>query len=182
MCTCPKNTSARTGHRRPLPDEMLAYAASDTRHLHELADLLTERLDALGRRSWAQEESSPHGDVSVECRRRTSIRSPRSRACEISNSVTWPLSVRLGSGEMRSPATRDRAPFRVAGDSGAPGRLYVSGHGTFQPSRAYMAFRPSSRSGRARRLLDRLEQTDRLDDSELVGYPRGPAGPRRPST
>ncbi len=44
--------------RRPLPDEMLDYAASDTRHLHELADLLTERLDAVGRRSWAEEESA----------------------------------------------------------------------------------------------------------------------------
>ena len=44
--------------QRPLPDEMLDYAASDTQHLHELADLLAEGLDAVGRRSWAEEESA----------------------------------------------------------------------------------------------------------------------------
>ena len=36
----------------------------------------------------------------------------------------------------------------------------------------------AERSGKE--LLDRLERTDRLDDSELVGYPHGPTGPRRP--
>jgi ribonuclease D len=44
--------------RRPLTPEMVAYAALDTRHLAELASLLTERLDALGRRAWAEEEFS----------------------------------------------------------------------------------------------------------------------------
>ncbi len=44
--------------KRPLSEEMLAYAASDTQHLHALADLLRERLDAMGRLAWAQEESS----------------------------------------------------------------------------------------------------------------------------
>ncbi|MCH7890959.1 MAG: sigma 54-interacting transcriptional regulator, partial [Gemmatimonadetes bacterium] len=37
---------------------MLDYAVSDTRHLHELADILIERLEAVGRRSWAEEEST----------------------------------------------------------------------------------------------------------------------------
>jgi ribonuclease D len=41
---------------RPLPDEMRAYAAMDTRHLEELAGLLQEELERLGRSSWAAEE------------------------------------------------------------------------------------------------------------------------------
>jgi ribonuclease D len=74
---------------------------------------------------------------------------------------------------------RDRAPFRVAGDSALlevvherpqniPALGRVSG---FSPQLA-------ERSGKE--LLHRLEQIDILDDSELVGYPRAPAGPRRP--
>ncbi len=42
--------------RRPLPEEMIRYAAEDTRHLHRLAALLEERLHQLGRHEWAAEE------------------------------------------------------------------------------------------------------------------------------
>lgn len=41
---------------RPLTTEMLEYAASDTRHLPTLRDVLAERLAALGRLEWADEE------------------------------------------------------------------------------------------------------------------------------
>jgi len=42
--------------RRPLTPEMLAYAASDTRYLPALRDLLQQRLVEQGRWSWAEEE------------------------------------------------------------------------------------------------------------------------------
>jgi ribonuclease D len=42
--------------RRPLPPAMLAYAVADTRHLLDLRVTLAARLDALGRRAWAEEE------------------------------------------------------------------------------------------------------------------------------
>jgi len=41
---------------RPLSPEMLEYAASDTRHLPELRDILKDRLEAQGRLAWAEEE------------------------------------------------------------------------------------------------------------------------------
>ena len=41
---------------RPLSDEMLAYAASDTRYLPELRDIMARQLEARGRMGWAQEE------------------------------------------------------------------------------------------------------------------------------
>jgi ribonuclease D len=41
---------------RPLPPEMLAYAAADTRHLLELRDALERRLRELGRLAWVEEE------------------------------------------------------------------------------------------------------------------------------
>jgi ribonuclease D len=42
--------------RRPLPPEMLEYAATDTRHLLALRERLRARLQALGRLAWAEEE------------------------------------------------------------------------------------------------------------------------------
>lgn len=44
--------------QRPLPAEMVRYAAEDTCHLHGLVALFEERLVALGRMSWATEEFS----------------------------------------------------------------------------------------------------------------------------
>lgn len=42
---------------RPLPREMLDYAASDTLYLLKLADILRNRLTTLGRLNWVMEES-----------------------------------------------------------------------------------------------------------------------------
>jgi ribonuclease D len=42
--------------RRPLTPAMVAYAVLDTRHLEELAAILTDRLVELGRLAWAEEE------------------------------------------------------------------------------------------------------------------------------
>jgi ribonuclease D len=43
---------------RPLSSAMLAYAATDTRHLPDLRDALHEQLSARGRLAWAEEEFS----------------------------------------------------------------------------------------------------------------------------
>jgi len=42
--------------QRPLPVEMVRYAAEDTRHLHRLVALFEERLVEMGRMSWCTEE------------------------------------------------------------------------------------------------------------------------------
>ena len=42
--------------RRPLSDAQLAYAADDVRHLFELQDALTGKLEALGRMDWLRED------------------------------------------------------------------------------------------------------------------------------
>ena len=75
--------------------------------------------------------------------------------------------------------TRDRAPFRVAGD---PTLLEVVRERPRDVSALALVsgFSPQLAERSGRKLLDRLDQTDRLDESELVGYPRGPTGPRRP--
>ncbi len=42
--------------QRPLPAEMVRYAAEDTCHLHRLVEIFEERLEKLGRMSWCTEE------------------------------------------------------------------------------------------------------------------------------
>ncbi len=42
--------------KRPLSAGMIEYAAGDTRYLAELVDILEEKLESLGRRSWVAEE------------------------------------------------------------------------------------------------------------------------------
>jgi len=49
--------------RRPLSDDMLRYAATDTKHLLTLRDLLADKLAASGRTSWAAEEFALLEDV-----------------------------------------------------------------------------------------------------------------------
>ena len=49
--------------KRPLTPEMVAYAANDTRYLHKLKDLLTTRLESLGRMGWVREECALLEDV-----------------------------------------------------------------------------------------------------------------------
>lgn len=44
--------------RRPLPTEMLEYAAEDVEFLLEACDILSERLTKLGRLAWADEDSA----------------------------------------------------------------------------------------------------------------------------
>ena len=41
---------------RPLGEDAIAYAATDVAHLHDLYDVLTAKLDARGRRQWAEDE------------------------------------------------------------------------------------------------------------------------------
>ena len=43
---------------RPLPEDMLFYAAEDIRYLHELAGIIEKRLEEKGRLAWALEEFS----------------------------------------------------------------------------------------------------------------------------
>ena len=163
--------------KRPLPAEMLNYAASDTRHLHELADLLTERLEAVGRRSWAEEETTLmealrwNHDAEVD---------PVTKIKGVSKLDLRQVALVREAWLWRDEIARarDRAPFRVAGDP-----VLLEAVSERPPDISALArisgFSPQLADRSGRELLDRLERIDRLDDSELVGYPRGPAGPRR---
>ena len=54
--TLDKKFQRKDWSRRPLPQDMISYAAKDARYLLPLAQKLTSELEALGRVEWVQEE------------------------------------------------------------------------------------------------------------------------------
>jgi ribonuclease D len=51
----PKSSQKANWARRPLSPQMLDYAVNDTRHLHRLAEIFEEQLNALGRWAWFEQ-------------------------------------------------------------------------------------------------------------------------------
>lgn len=155
--------------RRPLPEDMLEYAAADTRHLHELADLLRERLEEKGRLEWAREEflelegvrweDGPEEDPVVRVKAARDM-TPR-EVTALREALAW---------RDRVAKEQDRAPFRIAGDG---------------PLVATVRARPTSvdeladvqgLNGRLARsegeaLLERLGRVDSLPDDRLEPFP-----------
>jgi len=103
--------------RRPLTDEMVDYAANDTRYLLLLRDLLSERLAELGRLDWAREEfallehrrwSPPANDEAGFLRIKGAKALPRRSLAVLSELYDWRES---------TASSLDRAPFRILGNA-----------------------------------------------------------------
>lgn len=164
---------------RPLPDEMLEYAASDTRHLVQLAGLLRDRLSELGRLEWAQEEfrqlqgvrwdGDEGEDPVVKVRGARDL--PLRQLAALREALAW---------RDRLARDRDRAPFRVAGD---PALLEAarSRPRTVEELARVPGMNPGLARAEGPDLLSRFDRVDALPPSELVPYPRrGGDGRGRP--
>ena len=68
----PKHGQRSDWSRRPLPADLLEYAANDTRYLEPLVDLLTGELEKLDRRDWHREACARM----VEASKHTNSRDP----------------------------------------------------------------------------------------------------------
>jgi ribonuclease D len=51
--------------RRPLSDEQLAYAIEDVCYMHEVRDVLRDRIEEIGRSAWLAEELATYDDPSL---------------------------------------------------------------------------------------------------------------------
>ncbi len=165
--------------QRPLSTEMLEYAASDTQYLHALADLLGERLETLGRLAWAEEESTLMESIrwSEDGKTDPVTRVKKARYLDLRD-VALLREAWLWRDEIARK--RDRAPFRVAADPVLL-EIVATRPGDVAALAATSGFSPqlAERSGKA--LLTRLEQVDRMEDADLLGYPRtARSGPGRP--
>jgi len=102
--------------RRPLPAEMIAYAASDTAHLISLRDVLEARLAERGRLAWAREEFDRA--VSVRWTGADSKPDPHLRlkgAKQLGPRERFAL-LRLFEWREEEARRRDRPPFRIVGN------------------------------------------------------------------
>jgi ribonuclease D len=156
---------------RPLPGEMLEYAAGDTVHLHRLSTILRDLLEERGRLSWADEEFRRLEEVRWE--EPEEDRDPVlrvKRAWELGLRPVARLREALLWRDAQARA-RDRAPFRVAGD---PALVAVAlENPTTQDALARVAgFPPAlARSSAGQQLLERLAAVNALPDADLVPHP-----------
>jgi ribonuclease D len=165
--------------QRPLPRDMLEYAASDTRHLLELSDVLRRRLVELGRLDWAEEEfraleqvhwEDADEDPVVKVRGSRDL-GPRELEA-LREALVW---------RDRVAKARDRAPFRVAGDQ--PLLDVVRRRPRSVGELAQLGgINPGLARSEGEALLQGLERVERLPVSQLTPYPpRRPNGRGRPT-
>jgi ribonuclease D len=165
--------------RRPLPADMLEYAAADTRHLHELADLLRGRLIQAGRLEWALEECRAleetrweGGEDEDPVARVRGARDLTPRECAaLREALAW---------RDELARERDRAPFRIAGDP-ALLEAVVKRPRTPDELAEVKGLSPALAKQAGQELIDRFDRVAALPERELVPYPRRPrGGPGRP--
>ena len=167
---------------RPLTDGMLAYAASDTRYLCRLTDMLQEELVEAGRAEWAEEEYLALEEVGDEVDQVSEPDDPIARvkgardltprqATALRTAILWRDEI---------ARERDKAPFRVIGD---PPLIEAA---ALNPARVeelmeIKGFPRSLARDEGKELLRRLRAVEEMPESELVPYPRGyRRGPGRP--
>lgn len=166
--------------KRPLPSDMLEYAADDTRHLPALAGLMKERLRAAGRMEWVLEECAllerirweePEEEDPVVRVKGARDLPPREVAA-LREALVW-----------RDELARqlDRAPFRVAGD-GALVAVVAERPSTPEELTEVKGFPSRLARGReGRDLINRLRAVRELPETDLDPYPRREStGPGRP--
>jgi ribonuclease D len=150
---------------RPLADEMLGYAADDTRYLVRLRDLLGDRLAALERSAWAEEEFArleslrwepPEAETAYERLKGAGKLNARQRAA-LRELHQW----RDGMAE-----AADRSPFRIAGNDvlvAVATALPRNPHAL----RAVAGMPPSLARRRGEGMLAAVERARALSDDEL---------------
>lgn len=165
--------------KRPLTEELVEYAAADTRYLHTLADVLEANLEELGRSNWAEEEfaaleavrwsDDPNTDPVARVKGARSL--PPRKLQALREALAW-------RDELAQ--RRDRAPFRIAGD---PALLaIVEGEpSSVAELQDVKGLNPRLVEQQGGRLLARLRSARDLPEDQISPYPepkeRGPGRP-----
>jgi len=158
---------------RPLSAEMLAYAATDTRYLLDLRDVLRERLQTAGRLAWAEEEFEALTEV-----RRRDPDPPEIAALAIKGARTLApreLAVfrELYVWRDRLARSVDRAPFRIAGNE----TLFEMARHTPSAIKALSGVRGLGRGIQERHgeeIVEAIDRGRRLADADLPRFRRPP--------
>ena len=172
----PKKYQRADWAMRPLPADMLQYAAADTRHLAPLADILRARLEAKDRLAWAHEE----------CRRLERFsRTPEEEAPDPATSVKRarhlaPRALQrlraLWTWRDEIARRRDRAPFRVATDDVLV-RLAESPPGSVAELGRRPGVSPAMARAAGARMFEHLDRADSIPEARIAPFPRRRDGP-----
>ncbi|RMH16061.1 MAG: ribonuclease D [Gemmatimonadetes bacterium] len=176
----PKKYQRADWARRPLPDDMVAYAANDTRYLADLADILRDRLVELGRLAWAEEEFRALEQVRWDEEEQVDPVTRVKGARDLTRRQVHALREALAWRD-EIARQRDRAPFRVAGDPVLVEAVTreIDDVGALA---ALKGMSPALAERHGRDLIERLRRVRALPDGDLVGYPRPTTrGPGRPT-
>ncbi|GMR14206.1 MAG: ribonuclease D [Gemmatimonadota bacterium] len=166
--------------KRPLPDELIEYAAADTRYLHALADVLEANLEEMGRTSWAEEEfaaletvrwsDDPETDPVAKVKGARSL--PPRKLQALREALAWRDEI---------AQRRDRAPFRVVGDP-ALMTIVAEDPSSVAELGNVKGLNPRLVEQQGGRLLARLRTVRGLPEDQIPPYPRPKErGPSRPT-
>ncbi|HZD04938.1 MAG TPA: HRDC domain-containing protein, partial [Longimicrobiales bacterium] len=155
--------------RRPLPDDMLEYAAADTDHLFELADLLAARLREKGRLAWAEEEYRQLEGVRFEDDGSDPVTRVKG-ARDLDDRDVTALREALEWRD-RIARAKDRAPFRVVGDRTLLAAAQARPR-TVDELADIKGMNGSLARSQGEDLLERLRRVEALGPEELRPYPR----------
>ena len=163
---------------RPLPGDMLEYAAQDTMHLLQLRQRLNDDLARKGRLHWAQEEferlEGTQWDESEEDTSFLRIKGARDltrrELAILRELVAWRDGV---AKEL------DRSTFRIAGNDVLL-VLAREGPTTVAAVEAIKGLSRSIVARHARAILDAISRGKALPESDLPKFPRGPRWARDP--
>ncbi len=166
--------------KRPLPEELIEYAAADTRYLHALADVLEANLEEMGRTSWVEEEfaaleavrwsDDPETDPVAKVKGARSL--PPRKLEALREALAWRDEI---------AQRRDRAPFRIVGD---PALMTIVAE---EPSSVaelgnVKGLNPRLVEQHGGRLLARMRTVRDLPEDRISPYPRPKErGPGRPT-
>lgn len=168
---------------RPLTEGMLDYAASDTRHLEALADILLGELDQAGRRAWAEEEWTALETVADDATEEAAPEDPVVRVKGARKLPVRKLAALREALRWRDDIARarDRAPFRVIGDPPLV-EAVMSGARRVEDLASIKGFPRGLARDEGKALLRSLRRVAEAPEEELEPFPK-PArrGPGRPT-
>lgn len=155
--------------RRPLPQEYQDYAAGDTQHLHELADLLGDRLEKARRTSWAKEEFRALESIRWEEQEPEDPVLRIREAKELSLRQLFALRKALAWRDGVAKE-RDRATFRVAPD-GALVDVARNLPGSMEELEEIRGLSRALLRDSGQDLLAEIQEVVRAPETELTPYP-----------
>ncbi len=165
----PKKHQRADWAERPLPQELVEYAAEDTRYLHDLRDRLAAELEEKGRLAWAREEFRFQEEVRFQdtegedpvTRVKAARDLPVRQVALLREALAWRDEV---------ARARDRAPFRVASDEVLI-RVVQAVPSSTEALAGVKGFSSRLAQEWGRDLLDRLRTVLETAEDELEPYP-----------